>query len=1081
MSGSEDLHASDDRPRSDRRDEAGDPVPTTADLATFARGDAVPTAIRSAIAADPDLLTQVAEMRANNQFIDELLDLGTGSVLPEVGAPDGLSIPGYTLLGRVARGGQAVVYRARQTSTGREVALKVLLDGAAAAPSRRRRFVREIEVVAALQHPGVVVVYDSGETADGRLYFTMEYVDGLPITDWAQQESLSTAARLELVRDIAVAVQYAHGRGVIHRDLKPANVLADERGRPRVLDFGIAGVLNRDARSTTIETSVGQLLGTLPYMSPEQIGGAAFDVDVRSDVYALGVLAYELLAGHPPLDLSSAPLAEAVRVVQQVEPVRLGRVNAKYRGDVETIVARALEKDPDRRYQTAAELARDIERHLADQPIIAHPPSLMYQFRKFSRRNRGLVVGSGLAAIAVVGGLAATTTLSVRLSSALDEAEARTSEAQTAQADAEFARNGAEQARDGSAATFELVEALLGTAIDTVDGSNTPLRTVLIAVSEDPDRLLDDLPADQASRTLATARLFSVLCTLAGALDEYSLANDFGDRAIDAWGQVDEVDQDLLARVHETTGDALRRLGGIATDDDRFDRARVRYETANRLRTELNQMPEATYARLQRGDVDSFEAGQLASAIRIESDSATTDALAARRDARLASAERIATDVESRVRDRIAAMPKDAAERERWLPILLEACENQGFASIVAGDVEAALRHLERGMAYASPDNPRELSDWSTMAENRADLLGQMGRTNESLAAYADVVDRTRAVTESTETVTIRTSTFARALLRARRFDEAQVVAADAWNKADAALAPSELGWRHVRWTMARVDAATGDFDSSIEHVDALIAEWQRTSGIQMNLDSLIRARWFRANLLASIGDFEGATVAFDEAYRTSTSDAAAPEPSTARLRAYIRAIGRSETPDRDRRRDLLVKLRPGPKPGQVEVPTSRTVLRERMIQSSIDQLRSEATHPVDPEEVARLDDGVRTSPLEQARWTHDLALILWLADDRPRAAPLLERLRDEISALDPWRLEVAQSQLLLARAAATGVLPAGDWLNPIASATSGLSQLVQLLGPDHPVLRRAQDLRAALSGDAEVDGPSLDDLIIIR
>ena len=210
---------------------------------------------------------------------------------------------------------------------------------------------------------------------------------------------LDPAARLELLAKVCDAVQHAHDKGVIHRDLKPGNILVDESGQPKVLDFGVAHVTDADLLTTSSRTRTGELLGTLSYMSPEQLAARPSGLDGRSDVYTLGVILFELLAHRLPYHLDQLPVHEVARVIEQQEPSRLGSIDTIYRGDVEIIVAKALEKDKTRRYASAGDLASDIRRYLRGEAILARPASALYQLRKFARRNKGLVAGvSGIFA-----------------------------------------------------------------------------------------------------------------------------------------------------------------------------------------------------------------------------------------------------------------------------------------------------------------------------------------------------------------------------------------------------------------------------------------------------------------------------------------------------------------------------------------------------------------------------------------------------------------------------------------------------------------------------------------------------------
>jgi serine/threonine protein kinase len=290
------------------------------------------------------------------------------------------SIGRYRILRLLGEGGMGAVYEAEQDLPRRLVALKVI-RAAWAGPELIRRFEQESQALARLHHPGIAQIYEAGaaETPFGvQPYFAMELIHGKPLVEYAEEHKLSTRQRLELMIAVCEAVEHAHQRGIIHRDL------------------------------ATRQTDMGQLLGTLAYMSPEQVLADPLALDMRSDVYALGLILYELLAHKMPYVLSNL-LHEAVQTIRIAEPAKLSAVDRCYRGDIETIVAKALEKDKERRYSSAAALAANIRRYLRDEPIVARSPSTAYQLQKFARRNRALVPGMAAVFVVLVLGVVVST------------------------------------------------------------------------------------------------------------------------------------------------------------------------------------------------------------------------------------------------------------------------------------------------------------------------------------------------------------------------------------------------------------------------------------------------------------------------------------------------------------------------------------------------------------------------------------------------------------------------------------------------------------------------------------------------
>ena len=296
----------------------------------------------------------------------------------------------YRVLRRLGSGGMGVVFEAEQRSPRRTVALKVLRPGRRGSAALKR-FEREAELLGRLDHPGVARVYEAGTYADAggpRPFLAMELVEGRTLRDYLAGEQPPTEARLALFAAVCDAVQHAHQRGVVHRDLKPSNVLVGPGGRPKVVDFGIARATDIDVRRATLATEAGQLVGTLAYMSPEQAAGDPGAVDTRADVYALGALLHEMLAGRPPRDLEGLSVPAALRAIREEEPPRLGRLRPALRGDLEAIAARALARDPAARYASASDLAADVRRFLAHEPVSARAPGIGRQLALLARRHR---------------------------------------------------------------------------------------------------------------------------------------------------------------------------------------------------------------------------------------------------------------------------------------------------------------------------------------------------------------------------------------------------------------------------------------------------------------------------------------------------------------------------------------------------------------------------------------------------------------------------------------------------------------------------------------------------------------------
>jgi eukaryotic-like serine/threonine-protein kinase len=394
--------------------------PPTELLEDLALGRSVGGALHEHLTACPACAAALAKIRDDNRFLREFAVAGS---LPRASDGNGgtIVIPGYEIVREVHVGGQGVVYEATQQSTRRRVAVKVTRRGRFATHADRVRFDREVETLGRLKHPNIVAVHDAG-TIGGIQYCVMDFIDGLPLDRYVAQrwkarpdvsedesselalhEPQAVRGALDLFVRVCDAVHAAHLRGVIHRDLKPSNILVDAAGEPRVLDFGLAKAA--DSRVEASMTKTGQFVGSLPWASPEQASGSSDRIDLRTDVYSLGVILYQILTGRFPYEVEG-PLREVLDRILTVEPSRPSarresRTGASLRFDdeLDTIVLRCLAKDRERRYQSAGELARDVRRYLAGEPIEAKRDSAMYLLRKTLHRYRRRVIAAGLMSL----------------------------------------------------------------------------------------------------------------------------------------------------------------------------------------------------------------------------------------------------------------------------------------------------------------------------------------------------------------------------------------------------------------------------------------------------------------------------------------------------------------------------------------------------------------------------------------------------------------------------------------------------------------------------------------------------------
>ena len=464
---------------------------------------------------EPDVAAEVGSLLGHHDPDDTFLEESVIDRIPDdtpaAEALVGQRVGRFTITGLIASGSMGAVYEAEQDEPKRAVAVKVLRAGTMS-PRALRRFRYEAEVLGLLRHPGVAQIYEAGTHSDGALsapYFAMELVpEARAVTRYARESALLLDARLALFIKICGAVHHGHQKGVIHRDLKPANLLVGANGQPKVIDFGVARAVEDDPAGT-VGTLGGQLVGTLQYMSPEQLRPGGDDIDVRTDIYALGVVLYELVCDRPPHELDGLSLVEAADLLRRRRVGRAGACNPAARGDLEAIISKATEPERARRYQSAEALAADVARYLRREPVEASRPGVWRQFRLFARRRAGMVAGVGAVAAALI----IATLISVWFAFAAGRA-------QSAEA---LAREQAQHSAQRAERVVTLLRDMIGVSETGGDASVTKMLDEAVARL---DEELDEDPLVEASLRLAIGQALHRLGRYAEAEAQLRVALD---------------------------------------------------------------------------------------------------------------------------------------------------------------------------------------------------------------------------------------------------------------------------------------------------------------------------------------------------------------------------------------------------------------------------------------------------------------------------------------------------------------------------------------------------------------------------
>lgn len=557
--------------------------------------------VTEACADDPELKQQVLSLlQAHDGAADFLQPMPLFSSTVLITGKPGDRIGRYKLLQQIGEGGCGVVYMAEQEEpVRRRVALKVIKLGMDT-KQVIARFEAERQALALMDHPNIAKVLDAGATDTGRPYFVMELVRGIKITDYCDQNNLPTKERLKLFTQVCQAIQHAHQKGIIHRDIKPSNILVTisepgSPGSPKVIDFGIAkATTGQRLTDKTVFTAFEQFIGTPAYMSPEQAMMTSLDVDTRTDIYALGVLLYELLTGRTPFDakeLMAAGLDSMRHIIREQEPSRPstrlstmlaadltivarhrhaepGRLGTLLRGDLDWIVMKALEKDRSRRYETANGLAMDIQHHLSNEPVVARPPTKLYRFQKLVRRNKLAVAASVMLAGTLLLGVVASMWQALRATRAEREQVTLRMQAEEARATAEANARKATSEAAKSEQVAKVLKDMLGSAAPQValGRDTTLLREVL-------NRTVTRLGNDLQAQPEVEIELLHIISLTYASLGENKEAVATAAKALQLHQSITPVPTTNTASFHHHLARQLRVGGDLKGAEDHFRQA----------------------------------------------------------------------------------------------------------------------------------------------------------------------------------------------------------------------------------------------------------------------------------------------------------------------------------------------------------------------------------------------------------------------------------------------------------------------------------------------------------------------------
>lgn len=735
----------------------------------------------------------LAASSAAGDFLESpMIVLGRGGVaVPESKPPT--RIGNYHIIRRLGAGGMGIVYLAEQSNPKRRVALKVIRTAAVGARSHMR-FAREAEVLGRLKHPGIAQIYEAGQaTTDGedRAFIAMEYVDGETLTDYIDRTRPAVTERLESFAVICDSVHHAHQKGIIHRDLKPGNILVQQEdtvsGRkpmPKVLDFGIARIIDDDSAAVTL-SAPQHIIGTLMYMSPEQLEGDGREVDTRSDVYALGVVGYELLSGALPYDVRGKPSTEIIRRITDSAPTPLGHIDGRFSGDLETIFAKALEKDPQRRYDSTAAFAEDIRRFLNKQPIAARPPSTWYQLNKFAQRNSGLVAGVLAAIIGLVGGTTFAVWKAVDARRERDRAvkaealaDMRLNEAIMAQRQAEF------DAATAAAVTKFLRETLAAADPESADRSNATIREALDRAAANISEDLYGQPHVEAEIRLTIGKAYHTLGVFPDAAEHL-------ERAL-------ELAEVIYRRESLPVADVLLSLGVLRRDMGDHETSEILLAECLRTREALLEAPNPNLA--------SAQSALAATLVRMGRHNEAVE-----------------------LHERALRMQRDLlGDRD---PDVAESLARLAIAYRFLGRYDEAEKHYRESLAIRRaalrPDHPHI----AVTLHNLGRVLNNMRRYDEAAKVMREAIDIIRRAMPGHHPRTANfLSSYANVLTRLGKFDEAAERVREALEMQRELFPEGHLGMAKTLVELARLSLHQNDADAAyplLEEADQIAAQFE--------------------------------------------------------------------------------------------------------------------------------------------------------------------------------------------------------------------------------------------------------------